>query len=157
MNKECTIRCRVHHCVLQSGSSFAHTLQHLCGMQCSDARRLSDLGASACVLEQYCKRGNRVRGSATPALHSSLKGDHVLEGLPTYYSSDLVAPNGWGEGRHQPVHEVAFPSMRVSKLCHEFHGACNVPSVSGENYSTVAQLCWGAWHCCDVLQSSCSA
>ena len=41
-----------------------------------------------------------------PALHGSLKQDHVLEGPPAHLSPGLVGLDGGYEGRHEAGHEI---------------------------------------------------
>ena len=64
------------------------------------------------------------RGRNVPALHSSLKQDHMLKGLPALRSLGLVGLEGGCEGGHQPDQDREPGRMFHSRLCKSVHGSC---------------------------------
>ena len=56
------------------------------------------------------------QGSDLPALHSGLKQDHVLKGLPAFCRPDLVGLEGGCEGRLEPDQLIACQASRAQAV-----------------------------------------
>ena len=59
-----------------------------------------------------------------PALHSGLKQDHALEGLPGLGSPHLVGLEGGFEGGHQPDQHIGLEDVFAAKLSQSSVCAC---------------------------------
>ena len=70
------------------------------------------------------KNKNKGPGRNVPALHSGLKQDHVLKGLPALGSPDLVALERGCEGRRQLNQSILWRELHIPVLHQGVNSSC---------------------------------